>query len=129
MLSLYILNTAYRLGKLQMKLVIVLAMLFFSATAYSVGEARYFFVDHVRVDKSGKGYIKFKNKLLSSGGLPTCASGHPYHLAFDTRTDGGKAILSSGLAAKASHQKMWALGNNKCDVYSSVESWDWGYGL
>jgi hypothetical protein len=84
----------------------------------------------VRIDKSGKGYVKFKSRLISSQGLPTCGSSHPYHLAFNTNTPGGQAIFSIALTAKASNKKIWARGTGECGgTYSTVENWNWGYVL
>ena len=101
-----------------------------SFNTLAVGQANQFYVDLVRVDKSGKGYVKFKERLASSGGLPGCGTSHPHHLAFDTNTSGGKGILSLALSAKAANQKIWARGTGDCSgIYGSVENWSWGYVL
>lgn len=89
------------------------------AAAY--GTAHGYTVENVRVDRSGKGYVKFTTAL---GGEPAaCVSGHTSHFAFDTNTAGGRAILSLVLSAQASKKKIHAKGAGECDIYGVVESW------
>lgn len=80
-------------------------------------------VTNVRIDKNGKGYIVFSSAISGNAACST----HANHLAFDTTTDGGEAIFSLGVAAKATGDVVWASGTSACDVYGTVESWNWGY--
>ena len=85
-----------------------------------------FLVDYVRVDASGKGYVNFVDKL--EGSIPACTNIQYYAaaLAFDTNTDGGKAILTAALTAKAAGNTIRTVGSGKCDIYGVMEDWDWG---
>jgi hypothetical protein len=107
-----------------MKAVIFFLSIFISVNAYSVAHVSLFTVENVRVDKSGKGYVKFSVRLAGS---PASCSNHLNHLAFDTNTPGGQAIMSLALTAQSTGKKIYARGTNTCDIYSVVESWDWGY--
>jgi hypothetical protein len=83
-------------------------------------------VEFVRVDKSGKGYIKFTAAL--AGSKPSCTtSGHSNSLAFRLSDVGGPGILSMALAAKATGAKVKAYGTGACGIYGVME--DWNYGL
>lgn len=87
-------------------------------------------VDLVRVDKSGKGYVVFDSPL--AGDVAACrTSQYTRHLAFDANTAGGKAVLASALAAKASGATMTATSAGTCANYGSashgVEDWNYGY--
>lgn len=79
----------------------------------------------VRVDKSGKGMIEFDRPLTSTPAA--CINGFQTWLAFDTNTAGGKSIMSIALTAQASGERILARGTGACDIYSVVESWDWGF--
>lgn len=94
---------------------------------FSFGEAQVEGVKviNVRVDKDGRGYVRFDQPL--SGTPASCISGHNEHLAFDLNTDGGKGIMSIALAAQASGKSIKARGTGQCDIYSIIESWSWGY--
>ena len=94
----------------------------FAFSGAQVDEAK---VVNVRVDKNGKGYIRFDKPL--TGAPASCISGHAEHLAFDLSTPGGKGIMSVALAAQASGKTIKAQGNGQCDIYGTVESWSWGY--
>ncbi|APD95710.1 hypothetical protein BM523_17865 [Alteromonas mediterranea] len=94
--------------------------------SFAIGTAYSYTVETVRVDKSGRGYVKFKEPL--SGEPATCINGnHDNHLAFDTNTAGGKSILSIVLSAHATGSKIHASGTGTCDVYGVVESWSTGW--
>ncbi len=97
-----------------------------SALVKAEGVANLYEVDFVRVDKSGLGYVKFTTNL---GGTPaTCTTGgYQSALSFDTNESGGKAILSTALAAKASGKKIFAVGTGLCANYGVIEQWNWGY--
>jgi len=82
-------------------------------------------VTAVRADKSGKGYVVFEQDL--NGTPATCINGYPNLLAFDVNTPGGQAIMSIALAAQASGQRVRARGTGDCGIYSTIESWSWGY--
>lgn len=91
-----------------------------------IGVANMYEVDFVRVDRSGKGYVNFKNDLV---GTPATCTQATYRaaLAFDTNSDGGKSILSIALTAKASGKAIYAKGTGSCSVYGVMEDWNWGY--
>lgn len=109
-----------------MKKVIATGILgMFMSHAIAEGIAANYYVDNVRVDKSGKGYVKFLTALI--GAPATCASAHANHLAFDANQPAGQAIMSLALAAQASGKKIYAKGTNICDIYGTVESWDYGW--
>lgn len=110
-----------------MKGYIFLIFLALSVNAGAVGQANGFEIDHVRVDRSGKGYVMFKNSLI--GPPASCVqSGYVKALAFDTNTEGGKAIYSSMLAAFMSNKKVTARGTGSCLAYPSVvEDYEWGF--
>lgn len=103
-------------------------LLMLSANAFAYGLANSFEVRTVRADASGKGYVKFNQPLLDSETPEnlTCRKTHPNHLAFDTNTPAGMAILSLALAAQATGKPVYAIGKGECDVYGTVESWSWG---
>jgi len=105
--------------------VLSLTTMFFCSTfAYSAGDVNAKVVS-VRVDKSGKGYIVFEQNLTLEPAL--CINGYPNVLAFDVNTPGGQAIMSVGLTAQASGQRIRARGTGDCGIYSTIESWNWGY--
>ena len=83
-------------------------------------------VVNVRADKTGKGYIKF-DKPLTGSPASCIAGGHERHLAFDLNTLGGQGVMSLALSALATGKSIRARGTGTCDIYSVVESWDWGY--
>ena len=109
-----------------MKFTSLLAALFFTSSCYAIGIADFYEVAQVRIDKSGKGYVTFKQALTDS--RPTCLqTGYSATLAFDTNTAGGKSIMSVALAAQASGKKIYAVGSGTCDTYGVMEDWNWGY--
>ncbi len=111
-----------------MKKIVFIAACLFSSLVLARGEATSFDVNHVRIDKSGTGYVEFVSPLVAQGGtLPTCGSLYPKALAFDTNTAGGKAIFALALAAKASGDKIFARGTNDCTIYPDTME-DWAYG-
>lgn len=81
-------------------------------------------VKYVRVDKSGAGYVFFVTPLVNTPA--SCGSSYPNVLAFDTTTDGGKSILSVVLTAKATSKRVVAYGSGFCDIYSVIETWNYG---
>ena len=111
--------------KLQGILVLFLSVL--SLQAHGYGKANSFEVVQVRVDASGKGYIKFASALTVSP--PSCGNSNPRSLAFNTNTKGGAAIMALALTAQATEKKIWAIGTNTCSIYGTVESYSWGYML
>lgn len=100
-------------------------MLLASTIAIAQGTANYFEVDFVRVDKSGKGYVNFKSPII--GEPASCTTTYLNALAFDTKTDGGKSILSVALTAQATGKKILAKGTGDCGVYGVMEDWNWGF--
>lgn len=104
----------------------IFILAFSSVVANAQGVANLYEVDHVRVDKSGYGYVKFTTNLGGSP-APCIQPGYEKTLSFDTNESGGKAILSTVLAAKASGKKIYAVGTGLCTVYGVMEQWNWGY--
>jgi len=105
-----------------MKFTLVLLCLF-PLLAFARGEATNHTVEHVRVDKSGLAYVQFTTDLVANNGsLPACGTSYPRTLAFDTNTEGGKAILSVVLSAKMSNSKIFARGTNECEGYGVIEN-------
>ena len=82
-------------------------------------------VNYVRVDQSGRGIVKFDDPKY--GTLPSCGNSHPNHLAFDTNSPGGQAILSVALSAQMSGKRIWARGTEACSSYGTVENWNYGW--
>lgn len=110
-----------------MKVFFVFIFFLLSINANAAGNASSFEIDHVRVDRSGKGYVMFKQTLR---GTPAdCVQpGYVNALAFDTNTEGGKAIYSSMLAAFLAQKKVTARGTGTCLIYPNVvEGYEWGY--
>jgi len=105
---------------------VLLVLSIFTQNAIAVGNAEMYEVDFVRVDKSGFGYVKFKNNLTGTPASCTQA-GYESVLAFNTNEEGGKAILSIVLSAQASGKKLLARGTGACAIYGVMEQWDWGY--
>lgn len=108
------------------------SMLFYCGITWSVpkGLADFFLVDYVRVDKTGKGFVRFTEELVqnNSEGLPTCPTGYKYNLAFDTGTDGGKSIFAMLLSAKATGKPVHAVGTGSCNIYpATMEDMNNGY--
>jgi len=95
------------------------------STAIAEGYANHFKISFVRVDKTGKGYIKFVSALINSPA--TCTTTFKNALAFDTNTPGGKAILSTALSVQARGATMYARGTGKCTIYGVMEDYNWGY--
>jgi hypothetical protein len=106
----------------------IMLLMVLSVDALSFGLADSFKVVTVRADASGKGYIRFDQPLRDSTYPESldCRASHPKHLAFDTNTPAGMAILSLALAAQATGKPVYATGKGECDVYGTVESWSWG---
>ena len=81
----------------------------------------------VRVDGNGRGMVVFDKNL--GGTPPECVSIHyKKALAFDAKTDGGKAVLAFALSAKATGSRVVAYGIGQCGIYggSVVETWNYG---
>lgn len=95
--------------------------MFGTNAVYAAGIANNLYVEAVRVDKSGKGFVQFASPLEDA--RPTCAEPQPKTLAFDANTPGGQAILSIALAAQAGGKQIYAKGTGDCSVYGTVESW------
>lgn len=108
-----------------LKISIYLLVLLAPFYVFGEGRANHFKVELVRVDRSGKGYVKFDQALANSPS--DCGSSHNKHLSFNTNTPGGQAILSVALAAHATDKKVQAYGTDGCSEYGTVESWEWGF--
>jgi len=86
-------------------------------------------VNYVRVDKDGKGFVRFSGQLINPSDCIDETNGNFLSaLAFDTTTEGGRAIMSLALAAKASDKLVYAKGTGNCTIYGNrLEDWSWGY--
>jgi len=85
-------------------------------------------VTAVRVDASGIGMVVFDQPV--SGAPASCRhSAYTNALAFDTNTPGGKAILATALAAKATGDTIAAIGAGTCNVFGGNWVEDWSYGV
>ncbi|MFA0813624.1 hypothetical protein [Microbulbifer epialgicus] len=100
----------------------------FVSNAYSLGSVSGK-VKQIRVDENGRTMIFFDKPL--SGDPAACSDKENYGnaLAVDASTDGGKAVLSMALAAKATGSTVTAYGYGKCGLYGGnvVESWNHGF--
>ncbi|WHI52757.1 hypothetical protein P3339_08340 [Microbulbifer sp. MLAF003] len=110
------------------KLLITAFAVLLASNAYSLGSVSAK-VEQIRVDGDGRAMIFFDKPL---GGTPAaCADKTNYGnaLAVDAATDGGKAVLSMVLAAKASGATVTAYGHGVCGLYGSnvVETWNHGF--
>ncbi|WP_434339158.1 hypothetical protein [Motilimonas cestriensis] len=78
----------------------------------------------VRVDGSGKGMVYFDKPI--TGQPPSCVhDAYKNALGFNANTEGGKAVLSFALAAKATNVDVEAYGTGQCGIYGGliVEIW------
>ncbi|WP_394203812.1 hypothetical protein [Marinagarivorans algicola] len=100
------------------KIIFGACMFFVSNLSYAYGIANST-VDLVRIDRNGKGMIKFDSSI---GHEPASCTSATYvsYMSFDANTDGGKAIYSLALAAAASGKKVIAYGTGTCGDYSNV---------
>ena len=107
-----------------MKQWLCLLLLFALTESVMSGTANNLYVEHVRVDRNGKGYVAFTQAITNRA---ACAT-YTQHFSFDATTPGGSAVLSLTLAAKAAGKRIYASGTNTCLEYPNVvESWNWGY--
>lgn len=104
----------------------VLALItFLGSQVVSAGIANHLEVEYVRVDRGGKGLVRFTTPLTN---IASCVNGHTMHLSFNANTEGGKAVQALLLTALASGRTVYAQGTNSClDYANTVESWNWGY--
>jgi|GEM_PF-1002670 len=108
-----------------LKFVAICTFTFLSNLTWAEGRADHFTVKYVRADRSGKGYVVFDKPLANSPA--TCGTSHKSHLAFNTNTPGGQAILSLALTAHSTGKRIQAYGTGNCPTYGSVEDWNWGF--
>ena len=110
------------------KIIILYITLLFASEAYSIGKVSDAKVTQIRVDVDGRAMIFFDQLV---GGTPAnCV--HPAYtkaLGVDASTEGGKAVLSLALAAKATGSPVTAYGLGVCGVYggSIIETWNHGF--
>lgn len=84
-------------------------------------------VIQVRVDQSGLGMVIFDQNVV--GAFAACRDSTNYFnaLSFNVNNAGGKAILATALAAKASGTTIQAYGDGSCSNYGAyVENWSYG---
>ena len=108
-----------------LKVLFTAGLLLSSHVILAAGIANNVQVVSVRVDASGKGYISFQGALVSAP--PQCGSGYNNSLAFSTKTEAGRAILTTALTAKVSGSPMYALGTGSCSLYSVIEDYSFGF--
>lgn len=110
------------------KLVVPFVAVLFAANAYSIGNVSNAKVTQIRVDVDGRAMIFFDQPL---GGTPATCVHQAYKsaLGVNASTEGGKAVLSMALAAKATGSPVTAYGLGVCGVYggSVIETWNHGF--
>lgn len=111
-----------------MKYIVTLFSILAASNAYSIGHVSNAKVTQIRVDGNGKAMVYFNKPI--TGTPATCVhSAYKNALGVDAGTDGGKAVLSMVLAAKASGSLVTAYGLGVCGVYggNTIETWNYGH--
>ncbi len=104
-----------------MKKSLTLIFLFiYSNFTFSYGSVPGGKVVDVRIDRDGRGIVKF-DRLIALEPAVCSSADYNSHFSFDTTTDGGKAIYSLALTALASGKSIYAIGTGVCNDYSVVE--------
>ncbi|MES9880669.1 MAG: hypothetical protein ABW185_07290 [Sedimenticola sp.] len=110
------------------KIIIILLFTFITSNAFAFGSINDAKITKIRVDGNGHAMIFFdKDKTREPA---TCVhSAYVRAFGIDASTDGGKAVLSMALAAKATGTLVVAHGKGICGVYggSVIETWDHGF--
>jgi len=110
------------------KSMVFLLAILAASNAYSIGQVNSAKVTQIRVDGSGKVMVFFDKPI---GGTPASCVHDAYKsaLGVDASTEGGKAVLSMALAAKATGSPVTAYGWGVCGVYGGyvVETWNHGF--
>jgi len=79
-------------------------------------------VMQVGVNTSGVAFVKVDTSTSQATSTPpACSSNGFWQIAFDAKTDAGKAILSMAMSAKLSGQNIRLIGSNTCNAYSTIE--------
>ncbi|MEP2990310.1 MAG: hypothetical protein ABJN65_00975 [Parasphingorhabdus sp.] len=79
-------------------------------------------VQQVGVNSSGTAFIKVHtNTSQANSTPPACSINGFWQVAFDAKSDAGKAILSMAMSAKISGQYIRLIGSNVCTTYASIE--------
>lgn len=81
----------------------------------------------IRVDLSGKAMVMFDKTVETSPDCVNPAYGNA--LAFDASTNGGLAILSLVLSAKAIKSDITVYGGGSCGLFGGSNVETWGYGV
>ncbi len=101
---------------------------FFVSQVHAIGSVSLAKVVSVRVDNNGRAMIFFDKPI---GGTPPSCVHSAYKSAFgiDAGSEGGKAVLSMALTAKATGSPVTVYGLGVCGVYggSIVETWNYGH--
>lgn len=101
-----------------MKKIILVCLMFASSAAFA-GRSVDAKIISVRVDSSGVGMVRFATK--PTGTPPDCMyETYADYFSFNTSTNGGKALLSAALAAKATGSVVSAYGSGTCVNYNGV---------
>src|SRR5438876_8918493 len=80
-------------------------------------------VVNIRVDADGRGMVQFDTTVSSQA---SCGTALANSFGFDTKTAGGKAVLTLLTSAKLSGKKVQATGSGLCTVYSNAEDYSSG---
>lgn len=103
---------------------IIVTLLCLSQSVFAAGAVNNAFVTSVRVNDNGRVVVYFDKNI--SGTPPSCVSSSMSNaLAIDASTDGGKAVLSVVLTAKATGTAMHAFGLGTCPFFGA-EAWNYG---
>ncbi len=100
----------------------------FSLNVFAFGTFSDAKISHIRVDNDGRVMIFFdRDKIRDPASCVHTA--YARALGVDASTEGGKAVLSMALAAKATGSPVTAHGFGICGVYggSVVETWNHGF--
>ena len=108
--------------------IMVIMFVLASSNVFAFGTFSNAKITSIRVDNSGKAMIFFdKDKTREPA---TCVhSAYTRALGIDASTEGGKAVLSMALAAKATGSRVTAHGTGGCGVYGGNNVETWGHGF
>lgn len=93
-----------------------------TSLAYAANTDRTSLIDQVRVDKDGRGLIYFPTSVTT--GASCRDPGLRNVIAFDTKTEGGRAILQLALAAHLAAKQVHVVGTGLCSIYTIAEDAD-----
>lgn len=104
------------------KSLLILAALIFAFPAHAEGHWNPVQVTRVGLNASGIAFVTVDTSTSQATSTPpTCSTNGFWHVAFDVKTDAGKAMLSMAMSAKLSGQKIRLIGSNVCNAHSTIE--------